>query len=247
MKAIILAAGRGSRLQAYTDDKPKCLNKVGEKTIIEWQISVLNSCGVDNVTLVVGYRSEMLKKYGNESILNPKWEKTNMVRSLLCANKAFDQPLIITYSDILYNKKAVLQLMEESKDAVVAYDLNWKSLWQARYANPLDDIESFRIGNDRRINAIGQKVTSIEEVEGQYIGLMRFSPLALRWIEEFTRSLDKDKLDKMDMTSLLQHLIWLGYPVYGTPIRGGWCEIDRISDLLLASKLHKEGLLNFSI
>ena len=56
MNAIILAAGRGSRMKNLTSDKPKCLVQLNGKTLIQWQLDALNQAGISNIAVVTGYR-----------------------------------------------------------------------------------------------------------------------------------------------------------------------------------------------
>lgn len=240
MKGIILAAGRGSRLEGFTEDRPKCLNYLGDKMILERQISVLGSAGVDEIIIVTGYKGEMLKAFASRTYTNARWDKTNVLRSLLCAATEFTEPAIVSYSDIFYSRDTVKKLAKENKDAVVVYDLDWRGLWTRRFSNPLSDAESFKIDPDGRITEIGKRVKSMDEIEGQYTGLMRFTPKAFGWIKDFAEKQKDDALDKMDMTSLFGNLIALGYPVYGMAIKGGWCEIDTKHDLELANQLYNE-------
>ncbi|MBL7068246.1 MAG: phosphocholine cytidylyltransferase family protein [Candidatus Omnitrophica bacterium] len=243
MKAIILAAGRGSRLSKFTQDKPKCLNSIGRKSILERQIETLKSSGVDEIVAVSGYRAQMLEGYGIRTVHNPEWEKTNMVKSLLCAGNEFNEPVIVSYSDIIYDRDIVSNLVRKKRDAVVVYDLEWKRLWEARFGDPLKDAESFKIDQDGLIKDIGRKVDNIEDIEGQYIGLMRFSAKALSWIVRLAQKAGRKVLNKMYMTTLLHRLIREGYPIYGMPIEGGWCEVDTERDLELANQLYNDGLL----
>ena len=66
-KAIILAAGQGTRLLPYTKDLPKCMVEICGKPLIEFQIDVLRSCGISEINLVVGYESQKLKSYGQSA------------------------------------------------------------------------------------------------------------------------------------------------------------------------------------
>ena len=60
MKAIIIAAGTGSRLNPLTDDKPKCMLELNGKTLLQYQIEALRGAGIDRIVLIKGYRKEML-------------------------------------------------------------------------------------------------------------------------------------------------------------------------------------------
>lgn len=85
MRAIILAAGRGTRLTPYTEDRPKCLTELGGMSLIGRQVATLRSGGVDDIVIAAGYKAEMLELPGTRMALNPNWESTNMVETLFCA------------------------------------------------------------------------------------------------------------------------------------------------------------------
>lgn len=239
MKAIILAAGRGSRLKKLTEDKPKCLNIVGGLTILEREINALKSGGADGVFIITGYKKEALQNFGYKTIYNYNWESTNMVKSLLCAQDLFGETVIVSYSDILYSSKTVKELIAQpnDRDIVISYDPNWKRLWEMRFSNPSSDAESFKINEAGVIHEIGKKGVDTDEIQGQYMGLMRFSPKAFEWIDDFVKSLPKDEANKLDITALLKNLINNGRQVYGVPVKDAWCEIDSEGDLEIANAL----------
>ena len=89
--AIILAAGRGSRMESATSNKPKCLTSLGGRTLLEWQIGALRAAGVKNVVLIGGYSIESLFSYGDQLLENKDWEEPNMVSTLACAYKILEQ------------------------------------------------------------------------------------------------------------------------------------------------------------
>jgi len=240
MKAVILAAGRGSRLKGFTEDKPKCLNKIGEHTMIDIQISSLKAAGINDITIVTGYRSEMLEHLGR-TIKNEIWNETNMVSSLLCAKSEFDTEVIVSYADIIYEKRTVSLLIESQKDFSIIYDKKWRTLWELRCDNPLDDAESFMIDENNKITDIGRNVDNYDEIQGQYTGLMKFSQNALSVIKDTLNKLPSELIKKMDMTTLLRTLIHNKNNIYGVPINGNWCEIDTIADLKLANQLYQDG------
>lgn len=242
MKAIILAAGRGSRLGGFTETIPKCLNKIGNITILEWILSSLKASGINDIVIVGGYKADMLKDYGTRIIYNSHWETTNMVGSLLCARREFNEPVIISYSDIVYSGDVAARLQAKNKDIVVSYDTKWKELWKARFGNPLIDAESFKIDSESRITDIGSAVDNLEGIQGQFMGLMYFTPVAFSWVESYVNNKD---MSRMDMTTLLRGLIHNGRIVSGVPISGGWIEIDRAKDLELANQFYDKGLLKF--
>ena len=108
MRAIILAAGRGSRMQKMTEEVPKCLIKFNDRPLIEWQLEALQGAGITSVAIVTGYKRELVKKYNLTEFFNHRWAETNMVSSLACAEKWLsEQTCIVSYSDIIYLSTAV--------------------------------------------------------------------------------------------------------------------------------------------
>lgn len=87
MKAIILAAGRGSRMGGLTDTQPKGLVSLRGKPLLEWQLASLRAAGIHEIALVTGYRHEALSPYGLPMFHNPDWRRTNMVTSLACLSR----------------------------------------------------------------------------------------------------------------------------------------------------------------
>jgi len=235
MKAIILAAGRGSRMQGYTDERPKCLVELRGKPLLHWQLDALRSAGIDDIALVTGYRRELLAIPGITEFHNPRWAETNMVSSLACADDWLKaSPCIVSYSDIFYTGDTVRSLMAapEATGLAISYDPRWLDHWQARFADPLEDAETFRLAEDgSRVVEIGKKPTSISEVEGQYMGLLRFTPAGWQSMQSLRQALTAGERDRMHMTGTLQRLIERGIPVTAIPCRGEWGEIDSPSDL----------------
>jgi choline kinase len=233
MQAIILAAGRGSRMKNMTDAQPKCLVKLGGKTLLEWQTEALSLAGFSDITIVRGYCKNALQNTFYRYVDNPKWEETNMVYSLSCADHILrNQSCLISYSDIVYHPHIVKQLMTASGDIVITYDESWELLWKLRFENPLDDAEVFQIAKDG-LKAIGLKAKIVSEIHGQYMGLLKISPKGWDQINNYLCSIPWTDYAKLDMTSLLHQLIQQGIRVDVVPIQGRWCEVDSMKDLYL--------------
>ena len=99
MKALILAAGEGTRLRPYSLDRPKCLVEVDGVSLLDRQLSVLRSEGVADISLIGGYRSDMLKRPGLRLEMNPRYAETNMVWTLFSAEQALQGDLVLAYGD----------------------------------------------------------------------------------------------------------------------------------------------------
>ena len=233
MKAIILAAGRGSRMKNLTDERPKCLVELHGKALLEWQLEGLRKAGIREVGIVTGYKRELLKEWNLEEFYNARWAETQMVSSLMCASKWLQQgPCIVSYSDIFYDTSAVQKLIESSADIAVTYDPNWLELWVNRFGDPLLDAETFQVNTDGTLAEIGNKPKTLEEVRGQYMGLLRFTTVGWKQLEFLLKSLCMDGKDKMHMTRALQMILDHGkLPISAIPINSSWGEIDSGEDL----------------
>lgn len=237
MKALILAAGEGTRLRPYTLDRPKCLVEVDGISLLERQLAVLRSEGVDSVTLIGGYRAEMLKRPDATLRLNPRFHETNMVWTLFSAEDELQGDLVLAYGDIVYSRDVLRALLASTADIAVAIDLDWELYWRERNEDPLDDAETLRMDSDGHILEIGQKPTSLEQIEGQYMGLMKFSPAGLRTLREAfyqaraAGSIRGKSPEKAYMTDLLQLLVDQGNDLLAVKVHGGWVEVDTVGDL----------------
>ncbi|PKO46936.1 MAG: nucleotidyl transferase [Betaproteobacteria bacterium HGW-Betaproteobacteria-22] len=233
MKAIILAAGRGSRMKDLTDQKPKCLVELRGHTLLEWQLRALREAGIDEIAIVTGYKQALLAPYGLVEFHNPRWAETNMVTSLTSADQWLkSEPCIVSYSDIFYEASAVKSLMNDNHQLAVTYDPGWLKLWQKRFDNPLDDAETFKLNSDNTLAEIGEKPKSVDEVQGQYMGLLRFTPEGWEEVGLIRDGLTQLECDRMHMTGTLQMVIKAGrVAVYAIPYERSWGEVDSADDL----------------
>ncbi|MDC3102756.1 phosphocholine cytidylyltransferase family protein [Gammaproteobacteria bacterium] len=255
MKVIILAAGSGNRLKPYTNDKPKCMVELLGKPILQYQVETLNALGLDDILVVGGYHIEKIKGYQFKIIKNEQYDCTNMVSSLFCAEDFINQneDLIISYSDIIFEKEVLENLLKSNAPIAISVDKNWSNLWQTRMENPLDDAETLKIKDEIYVRELGKKPKNIQEIEGQYMGLIK---VRSDFIIEFCNtwhSLDKkDTYDGQDfknmyMTSFLQVFINRGIKVEAAFTNGGWLEIDTKDDLELYHSLHENNKLDMLI
>jgi len=251
-RAIILAAGSGSRLMPLTADRPKGMVTFQGETLLGAQLSVLRAWGIEDITLVGGYRAEALSAFGLPVICNERFETTNMVASLMCARDLIDgrDDLVISYADIVYEPRVLQAVLDGDGDLVVAADRNWLDLWQARLDDPLADAETFRVRKDGTLAELGRKPGSIAEVEGQYIGLIGLPARRQQDLRAVYDALDPSALyegrpiPSMFMTALIQHLIDIGWAVRPAWISSGWLEIDTMDDFARYDALARTGRLD---
>ena len=241
--AIILAAGRGSRLHPYTESCPKCLTELGGRTLLNYQIGTLRTCGITNIVIVTGYLGEMLENPGWDCVENPLWAETNMVESLFSAESKFTSDMIVAYSDIVYEPRVLQALLNSQTDISVIVDRQWRALWEQRFADPLSDAETLRIDQNGDILEIGQRPESYDQIEAQYIGLMRFKGLGVTALRKGYAALRDADLSgrtaaQAYMTDLLSELISANHRLRAVPVDSGWLEVDTVEDYeLYAAKL----------
>ena len=233
MKAIILAAGRGSRMKVLTQERPKCLVELRGKPLLEWQLEALSKAGISEIAIVTGYKRELLANRGLTEFHNPRWSETQMVSSLACAQEWLQsEPCIVSYSDIFYDAKAVVSLMDCQASIAVTYDPNWLNLWEKRFGDPLLDAETFRLNADMTLAEIGNKPKLVNEVQGQYMGLLRYTPEGWAEIKRIRSQMTPSQCDRMHMTGTLQKVIEAGVvPICALPYEAEWGEVDSADDL----------------
>jgi choline kinase len=236
-RAIILAAGRGSRMGGLTDNLPKCRTILHNKELIQWQLDALSGAGISHISIVRGYLAGTFD-FDIHYFENNRWNKTNMVSSLIEADSWLKESIcVVSYSDIVYSKNIVNKLVESEGDIVIAYDPKWKDIWSVRFDDPLSDAESFSIDINNRVVEIGEKVDDISKINGQYMGLLKFTPNGWNQVLRHLLRFDSSSVDVMDMTSLLSSLIKDGVRVDAVSTDDCWYEVDTQNDLKVYSNM----------
>ena len=237
MKSMILAAGEGTRLRPHTLTRPKCLVEVEGKSLLDRQLEILRSEGITENIIIGGYLAEMLQGRGTRQYLNPRYNETNMVWTLFCAEEELEGDVIVTYGDIVYSADALRALLADRSDIAVTIDLDWEEYWRARLDDPLSDAETLKLSGEGHILELGKKPQSLDEIEGQYMGLMKFSAHGVQQLKKvFRESSEKGFIqgkhpENAYMTDLIQEMIDRGCVVQSVPVHGGWVEVDTVEDL----------------
>ena len=175
-----------------------------------------------------------------------------MVETLFCAKDEFNESIIISYGDIIYEKKILEKLMRSNEDFSIIIDRNWEKLWKIRFENPLDDAESLKIDNRGYISDIGQNTKNIEDIEGQFIGLIKIQGDGLKILkssyEKFREQAIKENknplnpnvsFEKSYMTDFLQGLIKDNHKLTPVFVNNGWLELDSMKDYEIYNKMFK--------
>ncbi len=220
-------------MKHLTDERPKCLVEVRGKALLDRQLESLRMAGISEIAVVTGYKRELLADRGLVEFHNARWAETNMVSSIACAEDWMQlEPCIVSYSDIFYGPAAVRSLMTCEASLAVTYDPDWQALWTQRFGDPLLDAETFRLNPEKTLAEIGKRPNSENEVQGQFMGLLRFTPEGWAEVTRVRAGLTSDQRDAIHMTGTLQEVILAGrVTIAAVPYTGEWGEVDSADDL----------------
>ena len=132
MNAIILAAGLGSRLGSYTKEKPKAMIEFADQTLLERLIKKFQKCGITDITIVTGYKSEKIDFQDINYIKNELFLETSTLESLFCAKEKIRESTIISYSDIIFEDHVLRKIMDSEDDISIVVDRKWLRYWDKR-------------------------------------------------------------------------------------------------------------------
>jgi len=237
---IIIAAGLGSRMADLTDDKPKCMLEFGDKTLLQRQLEAYRACGVTDISVVRGYQKDKIHYDSLRYFENPDYENNNILNSLFYAEEAITGHVICAYSDILFDAHVVQRVLEAQHDISVVVDIDWRGYYEGRRDHPLDEAENIIFDANNRVIAAGKAIATKNDVHGEFIGMMKFSP---HGAEIFKRHFNRIKelyagkpfqrakvFEKSYLTDIIQDMTDIGIPIHCVIIERGWKEIDTIED-----------------
>ena len=153
MKAVIIGAGRGSRLRHLTEEIPKTLVPVLGRPMLDGILEALEYGGFSrrDVVFICGYRAEVIReRYPDLTYVeNRDWENNNILLSLLCAREHLSGGFLSTYADIVYRKEIVRDLVASPHDIALGCDTDWRRRYTGRSQHPETDAEKMRAEGDR--------------------------------------------------------------------------------------------------
>jgi L-glutamine-phosphate cytidylyltransferase len=251
MKAVIIGAGRGSRLRHLTSEIPKTLVPVLGRPMLDGILEALEYGGFSrkDIVFICGYRADVIKeRYPDlQYVMNDDWENNNILISLLCAREHLAGGFVSTYADIVYRKEVVRDLVASPRSIALGCDTDWRSRYVGRTQHPETDAEKLRAEGDRVVE-LSRRIAS-EDAQGEFIGVMKLDRAgAARFIEAFDaaqRAFDGGlfregrTFRKAYLIDLLQHMIEGGTPVHRVDTHGGYMEIDTLEDASLAESWWK--------
>ncbi|MBK8252573.1 MAG: phosphocholine cytidylyltransferase family protein [Polyangiaceae bacterium] len=248
MKAVIIGAGRGSRLRHLTNEIPKTLVPVLGRPMLDSILEALEFGGFSrqDVVFICGYRNEVIReRYPDLTYVeNKDWENNNILLSLLTAREQLKEGFVSTYADIVYRKEIVRDLVNTAHDIAVANDTDWRRRYHGRSEHPETDAEKLRAEGEVVVE-MSRRIKS-EAAQGEFIGVMKMSAAgAANLIRAFDAAQkiyqgrvfrEGRTFEKAYLIDMLQHMLEAGSPIHRVDTHGGYMEIDTLQDASLAEK-----------
>ena len=126
MNAIIIAGGSSTRIRPLSNEIPKTMIKIHGKSILERQIELFQRYGISDITVVTGYQSEKINLPNITCIKNEKYKSTNVNEGLFCAKTKFNDSVVITHGDLIFEHEVLEQALNFKGDIGVVVDLDWE-------------------------------------------------------------------------------------------------------------------------
>ncbi|MCH7507910.1 MAG: isocitrate lyase/phosphoenolpyruvate mutase family protein, partial [Proteobacteria bacterium] len=234
--AVILAASRGEGMDELTRDRPKVMIPVAGKTVLRRQVDKFKAQGINNITVVAGYRSGAIDVQGVSVVVNEDWEKSSELTSLACALDAFSNETVLIYGDLLFRTYILNNLMDWDADLLVVVD-----------SSPLDQVQ----GNTNDLaycsspddRAMYQQKVSLDQIsdldnwqvrqaDGRWIGMLRVRGEGRAFLVEALEQLrGEGRFEDRGVPDLINRLVENGHAPQVQYISGHWMDINNLQDL----------------
>lgn len=233
-QAVILSAGKGSRLFPYTENRPKCLIEFCGQTLLEWQLDALQHSGIRKVVIVTGFRADLVERVVShrrasamdvDLIFNPFFQVADNLGSVWMARCHWDTDTLLMNGDTLVSNELLAAVLRNAGDATVQRPIIVTVDRKDRY--DADDMKVF-CDNDRLV-CIGKELT---EFNAEAIGLIAFRREGARKfiesVEDAMRTPEGVRAWYLRVVDALAHNGIVGnFSIEGHD----WQEVDYVSDI----------------
>lgn len=237
-RGIVLAAGRGDELGELTKDRPKCMLPVSGKPILGHILDAYRSANVRDLVVVRGFAKDAVNLTGATYVDNDAFASTGELASLACAKAHLDGPCLVSYGDVLFKKHVLDELFDAEGDFVVAVD----SLAAAAGDKPRRADWAVCSEPHSRKTLLGdvtlKDMTSSPDaagITGEWTGLLKLSAAGSKVVTDVLAKLPEAELAKLSIPDLLRRLVKDGHAVKVVYSRGGWLDVDTVTDLVRGS------------
>ncbi len=238
IKAVILAAGMGSRIRPLTDDCPKSLLQINGQPILDRMISNIQDCGIKDVAIVVGYLQEKIidyvtKQFPNlrvQYIVNKRYAETNTAYSLMLTKDWVKDSTMVKFdADVIFDKAILTQLIESEFENCLCIDKNIH----------LDAEEIKVITDDKNRVMFASKTVLPKDAIGESIGIEKISGTTAQLLfSELGIMMSNEQDHQKYYEAAYERLIENFVPFHALDITGlNWVEIDTLEDFNMAESI----------
>jgi phosphoenolpyruvate phosphomutase len=235
--AVVLAAGRGKGLESVTADRPKLMLPIAGKPLLRWLLDAFKREGVNDVTVIGGYRADAIDPAGIRLLINERYEHSGELVTLACAVEALAADTVICYGDLLFRSYVLRDLLESSADFAVVVD----SAADSAVNRTVRDFAWCSRPDDRGLfgtQVLLQRVASdsgtaqaAPAAQGRWIGMLFVSRRGLARLKGLMARLrTRADFDHLDVPALLNALIVEGAAVQVLYVHGHWRGVNDLED-----------------
>jgi len=228
MDALILAAGRGTRMGGI--DKPKCLLEFNGDSLIHYQINCFKKLGIDRIFVITGYHSELIHSHLKHKVIflhNENFLNSNNISSVWTARNSISDDFICVYSDLLFHKKILEDLLNDNHEICLVIEKNIRT-------------ETMKVKLENQEIAQVNKQIPESEADGNFIGMAKFSKQILPKFFDAISNIMKNNMDSY-YTSAIELLIQNGESVHYVSTNNlQWMDIDEPNEFEDAKIIFKQ-------
>lgn len=235
-RAVVLAASRGSALRELTHDRPKVMLPVGGKPLLRRLVDEFKRHGINQTTVVAGYKADSIERSGIQLRINDAYETTGELASLLCAEPDFSSDTLISYGDLLFRSYILRDLLDTDGELIVVVDSQLNGSYISgspdyAYCTRTDDRSLFR--EDVYLEHMSaQADPAYGEPAGRWIGMLRARGEGVKWLREGLQAMQsRSDFNQLGLPELLNYLVENGKPVRVNYINGHWLDVNTLDDI----------------
>lgn len=231
--AIVLDASRGKGLEAVTEDKPKVMLPVAGKPLLRWLVDGFKKQGVNDITVVGGYRADAIDTSGIKLVVNERHAQTGELASLACAAQRLTGDTVISYGDLLFRSYILRDLAESEAEFSVVVDSSQtqpsnQSVRDFAFCSAADDRGLF--GQKTYLQRVSSDASN-GQPNGRWIGLLNVRGAGVARLNAMLATLQaRPDFDSLDMPALLNALIEAGEKIEVQYVHGHWRGVNDLED-----------------
>tara|TARA_Y100000782_G_C10149502_1_gene250859 strand:- start:517 stop:1218 length:702 start_codon:yes stop_codon:yes gene_type:complete len=230
---LILAAGAGTRMENSTT--PKCLLNLDGLSIIEYQLQCFKEFGINDIVMVVGFNSDMIKERVGTNVKyvsNLNYKTTNNLYSMWEAHRSINDDFICIYSDLLFHKEILKNCIDSQSDVCLMVEKKMR-----------EETMRVKIQDDRIIQV--NKLIPFDNADGNFIGMAKFRKAEKKFLFAEINELIQMGNQQSYYTSAIEKMISKGRLInYAYTAGYPWVDIDTIGELSDAKTIFRDLISN---